>query len=104
MNIAALDIGFLFATVAVVTAGQLLIMVCIWRAKGKFDKYLKLVACAFLFFLVKNVLLLFGFRSYEYWSISLRVLDLLQVLFFLFSNIELFIIIRSLDGEDEIEE
>lgn len=103
-NIATLDIAFLFATVLVVTGALLLIMVCIWRAEGKFDKYLKLIAFALILLLLKNVLLLFGFRSYEYWSISLRILDFFQVLFFLFSNIELFIIIRSLSGEDKVEE
>lgn len=100
MNTAALDIFFIFTTVLILLGTLILIMTAIWRAEGKFDIYLKLIACAFVLLLIKNVLLLLGFRSYEHWSIVLRTLDLAQVLFFLFSNIELFVIIRNLSGEN----
>lgn len=104
LNGPALDTLFILVTVALLAAACLLIMDCIWRTEGKFDKYLKLIASAFALLLLKNILLLFGLRSYEYSSLVVRTIDLLQVLFFLFSTIELFIIIRSLSGESELQE
>lgn len=104
INGAALDTLFLLGIIALLAVTLLLIMDCIWRTEGKFDKYLKLIACAFVLLLIKNTLLLFGFRTYESWSIMLRALEFLQVVFFLFSNIELLIIIRSLSGENELNE
>lgn len=104
INWFALDTAFILITVALLAVTLILIMDCIWRTEGKFDKYLKFIACAFLLLLLKNILLLFGFRSYEYASLVLRATDLLQVFFFFASNIELFIIIRSLSGESELKQ
>lgn len=103
INWLALDTAFILLIIAITAITLILIMGCIWRTEGKFDAYLKLIACAFFFLLLKNILLLFGFRSYEYASLWLRSLDLLQILFFFFSNIELFIIIRNLSGESELK-
>lgn len=103
INWLALDTAFILLIIAIVAITLILIMGCIWRTEGKFDTYLKLIAFAFFFLLLKNILLLFGFRSYEYASILLRALDLLQICFFFFSNIELFIIIRNLSGESELK-
>lgn len=100
----AIDTVFIFSTILIVSVGLFLIMLCIWRAEGKFDIYLKLLAIAFLIILFKNILIIFGIRSFEYWSIMVRIMDLSQVLLFLISNVELFTIIRSLSGENEIKE
>lgn len=91
-----------FLTIFSLAGALLLILSSIWRATGRFDTYLKLLALAFVFLLFKNILLLFGGRGFEYWTVLSGTMDFLQASFFLLANIKLFAIIRSLSGEDHL--
>jgi hypothetical protein len=104
INWSAVDVAFIILAIALLAVALILIMDCIWRTEGKFDKYLKLIACAFVLLLFKNIGLLFGLRSSVYGDLVGDVLEVASVLFFLFSNIELYIIVRALSGESELKE
>lgn len=86
--------------IVLLAAALVLALDCIWRVEKRLATFMKLFLGAVSFFLAKKILEIAGFSGIDFFSNFFGYLDLGSALFLLCAAMEMYKIIRRLDGEN----
>lgn len=89
----------LLAALGFALIALLALLNCLWRAHKMLATFIQFSIVSVVVFIIKKVFGVFGFNETGWWLAISQYFDLAYIFFFMAAAIEMFRIIRRLDGE-----